>query len=220
MAIVAKSVLEARRAAAREAAAAAQDNPGSSRQEASPTCGQHAAAQELDSHTIGTELPPEQKPAKRRGHATKDDRGKWQPTSDYPHGFARTPEHSRFKRGCKGGPGRPKGSVSHDALMAKHLNQKREVSLNGRRRQVANRELVIMSTVKSAIEGKDKQARAHVLAHDQRLHPSKEGGEDALGAPALSASDMLSLAEYEAELRERIRAEIRAELEAEKGRAR
>jgi hypothetical protein len=77
-----------------------------------------------------------------------------------------------------------------------------------------------MTTVKAALEGKDKHARAFVLAQDQRLHPSKESSGDGLSAPALSASDLLSVAEYEAELRERLREELRAEFEADKGEGR
>lgn len=75
-----------------------------------------------------------------------------------------------------------------------------------------------MITVKSALEGKDKHARAYVLAQDQRLHPSQESGDDAASAPALSASDLLSLAEYEAELREQLREEVKGRAPGRTGR--
>ena len=119
VAIVARSVLNARRAAA-EAAEAAKQEQLSVR--ASPPV--VALASPSPHRSLPTDEQADAQVApRRRGHATKDENGKWQPTAPYPNGFARTPADTRFKPGGKGGPGRPKGSVSHDALMQKHLKQ-------------------------------------------------------------------------------------------------
>ena len=214
MPIVAKSEL-ARRAAARAAAITKNASAASPARESAPQAMPSVASAEHVSPNA--EASAASTRATRRGHAVKDENGKWQPTGDYGHGFARPPEHSRFEPGGKGGPGRPKGSVSHDKLLAKHLSQKREVSLNGQRQRLAARELVIMTTVKAALEGKDKHARAYVLAQNERLFRSPENAEDVASASMLSASDALSIAEFEEELRERLRAELRAERDAEEG---
>lgn len=154
---------------------------------------------------------------KRRGHATKDENGKYLPTADYPEGFARPPEHSRFKPGGKPGPGRPKGSVSQEKILAKHLNQKREVTLDGKRQKLPTREILLMATVKAALEGKDKRARDYILAQGERLFAEKDNAVSALTAPALSASDQLSLAEFEAEMRAQILEELRGRSGAAEG---
>lgn len=148
---------------------------------------------------------------KQRGHAVRDEDGKYQPTADYPSGFARPPEHSRFKPGGKGGPGRPKGAVSHDKLLAKHLQEKREVTIGGKRQRITNRELLIISTLKSALEGKDKHARAYALAQTERLFRDQESAADSISGSVLSEGDALSIAEFEAELREQVRAELMAD---------
>ncbi len=218
MAIIAKSVLDARRAAAAVAAAREQQqqrDPETSTMPAAVVMSAPSPSLSLTQAPDPT-APDRSPPQQRRGHATKDDAGKWQPTSDYLSGFAKPPVEHQFKPGGKGGPGRPKGSVSHDALMQKHLKQKREVSVGGRRQKLSTRELLVMSTVKAALEGKDKHARTYALASSERLYPSREGNDHAAATPAISASDALSLAEYEQEMREQIRAELREELRRER----
>lgn len=213
MPIVAKHIIEARRAAAAEAAAAAVAV-------AAPEPVSNGLSGENGSAMRSGEEPSTPPGPKRRGHAVRNERGKYQPTSDYPEGFARPPERHQFKPGCAPGPGRPRGSVSHDTLIAKHLNEKREISIRGERKKLATRELVVMSTVKSALEGKDKHARAYILAQHERLFPARESSADAANPATLSASDELSLAEYEQELRERLRDELMAELRGQTGEAR
>jgi hypothetical protein len=219
MPIVAKSEL-ARRTIARAADAAKNVSSVSPAGKPASRATPSVAHADAERASPDADAPAASTRTKRRGHAVKDEDGKWQPTGDYGHGFARTPEHSRFKPGGKGGPGRPKGSVSHDKLLAKHLSQKREVSLNGRRQQLTARELLIMTTVKAALEGKDKHARAYVLAQNERLFRSQENAEDLASASSLSSSDALSLAEFEEELRERLRAELKGERDAGEGEGR
>ena len=169
--------------------------------------------------TPGTEEPPRnevgERPKRRRGHAKKGADGKWQPTAGYPNGFARTSEENRFKPGCKPGPGRPKGSLSHDTMMKQALEKKRPIRIDGKERNVSTRELIILTTVKDAVEGKDRNARKHALAEMQRLYPADNTPHST--AAELNASDALSLAEFEAELRRQVREEILRELDGSDG---
>lgn len=180
-----------------------------------------AAAAKVDQHTAtpppissspedgeasrSSELPPD-RPAKRRGHAVKDENGKWLPTGSGP-GWCNPPVGSQFKKGGKGGPGRPKGSISHDRLMRKHLAQKRTVRVDGKETKIAAHELVVMTTVKAAAEGKDRDARKFVLAESARLFGEDKNAFD-LPVSELNASDALSLAELRREIREDVLREL------------
>lgn len=203
MPIVATSVLEARRAAAaaREAemAAAASPPPPPPSVVAATSTGETGS-----------------KP-KRRGHAVKDENGKWLPTSDAP-GWCNPPVKNQFQKDGPGGPGRPKGSVSQDTLWKRALDQKRPVRIDGKKRKLNARELVVLSTVKDAVEGKCREARKRVLSESARIYgEDKSGSADAPGE--LNASDALSLAELEAELRREIREELLRELRDREGEA-
>ncbi|WP_445192403.1 DUF5681 domain-containing protein [Sphingomonas sp. Tas61C01] len=112
--------------------------------------------------------PSSMQPAKRRGHALKSDDGKWLPTGPGP-GWCNPPLESRFQKGGRGEPGRPKGSVSHDRVMKKLLVQKRTVRVDGKETKIAAHELIVMTTVKAAAEGKDRDARKYVLSEAARL---------------------------------------------------
>lgn len=214
MAIVAKSIMDARRAAA--AAAAAADNTRSKRANAKPASDDISVAD--GGERVATQHSPSR--LRKRGHAVKSENGKYEPTADYEVGFARPPEHSRFKRGGKPGPGRPKGSTTHDAMLKKQLSQKREVSIGGRRQSIAASELVLISTMKAALEGKDKQARAYILAQSERLYPSSDASESRTTPVALSESDELTIEEFKAELRQQLLEELRAERGFDAGEAR
>jgi hypothetical protein len=144
--------------------------------------------------------------ARPRSRAIKDETGKWQATGDYEVGFGRPPKATQFNG--KPGPGRPKGTVSFDKLLRKHLTQKRNVRINGGERQVTNAELIIMTLVKDAVEGKDRGARKFALAEMARTLVPAEAGTRPLDQQHLNESDALSLAEFEQDLRERLLREL------------
>lgn len=141
----------------------------------------------------------------RRGKARKDENGKWQPTGDYEVGFGRPPVATRFAG--KPGPGRPKGSVSYDTLMAKHLGQRSKVRINGHQKVVSHAELIVMSTVKDAIEGKRRDARKQVLTEMARLMTPtlRDAG---ISPKDLNDADRLTLEEFHRDVRAQILAEI------------
>lgn len=201
MPFVATSVLEARRAAAARRATV----------DTSPSPSANLAPRE---QFLPAAASTEAK-SRRRGHAVKDANGKWLPTGDGV-GWCNPPEATRFEKGGKGGPGRPKGSVSHDTMLKKHLSQKRSVRVDGKEKKIAIRELVLMTTVKAAAEGKDRDARKYILQELARIYAA--GHESGASAPAeLTAADVLSLAEYEADLRRQGREELMRELSAGNG---
>lgn len=159
--------------------------------------------------TTAPPAPILEPPLKRmRGHAIKNEEGKFMPTGEGP-GFANPPKEHQFRKGGSGGPGRPRGSVSYDTLVRKHLTTKRRVRIEGVDRQVSTAELILMTTIKDAAEGKGRDARKYILAEIARAFPTQEDRQS-IGPRELNASDALSLAEYEAELRRQLLAEILA----------
>ena len=137
--------------------------------------------------------------------AVKDENGKWQPTGDYEVGFGRPPVASRFSG--KPGPGRPKGLVSYDGLVTKHLGKKRRVRIEGREKSITQAELIVMKTVNDAVEGKNRDARKQVFIDMARVMPAET--REALRSPQdYNEADRLTLEEFHRE----VRAEILAEL--------
>lgn len=121
--------------------------------------------------------PPEKdvKPRRRRGHARKDERGKWKPTGDYETGFCRPPLHGRFDG--KRGPGRPKGSRSQDSYWKEELNSVRTVSENGAPKKYRQRELILKLIMKGALEHKRPKDLAAVDEIARRLFPDASASE-------------------------------------------
>jgi hypothetical protein len=197
MPIVAKRIIEARAAAA--AAAAAQVD----QQNATPP--PNAANLEDGKTSQSSALPPNGR-AKRRGHAVKDENGNWLPTGPGP-GWCNPPVHSQYKKGGKGGPGRPKGSVNHDRVMRKHLAQRRNVRVGGKEMKIPAHELIVMAMVKAAAEGKDRDARKYALSEALRLSVDDRNAA-AQSASELNASDTLSLAELRREIRDDVLREL------------
>ena len=201
MPIVAKHVIDARRAAA--ALREAKDT-----RPPSTTSTSSVPVRQADPSDPVTPLKSAA-PKQRRGHATKDVNGKSQPTGDYSVGWCRPPEQTQFRKGCKPGPGRPKGSLSHDTLLKRQLDQKQLVRINGREKNLSLRELIVTRAVMAAVEGKDRDARKYVLAESARLYATLDNTAD-VGADGrdLNASDALTMQEFMDDLREQVRAEL------------
>ena len=124
--------------------------------------------------------PP--RPKQRRGHARKDEQGKWQPTGDYQVGFGRPPVTTRFNG--KPGPGRPKGSRSQESYMREELEQVRTIRIDGVPKKLKHRQLVAKLMVANALEKKTDKALATAHEHATRLFPempTSEPGRSPLG---------------------------------------
>ena len=74
--------------------------------------------------------------------------------SDYPVGYRKPPQHTRFKEGESGNPsGRPKGSKNLTTLLEKELKQRVVVTENGRRRSITKQEAMVKHLVNKAVSG-------------------------------------------------------------------
>lgn len=86
-------------------------------------------------------------------------------------GYKNPPVDKQFKKGNKGGPGRPKGSKSHDTLLRAELNAKQTVRSGGRERQVSKRELAATLLINTALEKRDHRMLTALNAEARRLYP-------------------------------------------------
>jgi len=138
-----------------------------------------------------------------------------EPTADYAVGYGKPPRHSGFQKGRSGNPkGRPKGSKNFATLLTEALDEKVQVTEDGRRRRIAKRELVIKQLV-------NKSAAADLRAIKQ-LTDIVQGIEWRTGAAHPPPSPQAFTAADEeviAELRKRMERDIRAKIAAEQTQA-
>ena len=138
-----------------------------------------------------------------------------EPTADYAVGYGKPPRHSGFQKGRSGNPkGRPKGSKNFATLLTEALDEKVQVTEDGKRRRIAKRELVIKQLV-------NKSAAADLRAIKQ-LTDIVQGIEGRTGAAHPPPSPQAFTAADEeviAELRKRIERDIRAKIAAEQTQA-
>lgn len=77
--------------------------------------------------------------------------------SNYEVGFGRPPQHSRFKTGQSGNPkGRPRGSRNMKTMLRDQLDQKIQVTENGRTKTMSKREVSVRQLVDKAVKGDHK----------------------------------------------------------------
>ncbi len=87
--------------------------------------------------------------------------------SEYEVGYAKPPEHTRFKKGQSGNPaGRPKGSLSVGVALNKALNEKITVTENGRVKQMSKLDALVKGLINRAVKGDAKACQQMLsLAH-------------------------------------------------------
>jgi hypothetical protein len=138
-----------------------------------------------------------------------------EPTADYAVGYGKPPRHRGFQKGRSGNPkGRPKGSKNFATLLTEALDEKVQVTEDGRRRRIAKRELVIKQLV-------NKSAAADLRAIKQLtdIVQGIEGRTGAAHAPPSPQAFTAADEEVIAELRKRIERDIRAKIAAEQTQA-
>jgi hypothetical protein len=76
---------------------------------------------------------------------------------DYPVGYGKPPEHSRFQKGVSGNSrGRPRGAKNLMILVVEALDQQVTVTENGRRRKISKREAIVAQLVNRSIKADHK----------------------------------------------------------------
>jgi len=87
---------------------------------------------------------------------------------EYPVGYGRPPQHTRFQPGRSGNPkGRPKGSKNLNTLFAEELAQTITVTENGKRKKISKRRALAKQLVNKALSN-DPKAAALVLDQIRR----------------------------------------------------
>jgi hypothetical protein len=88
---------------------------------------------------------------------------------DYPVGYGKPPEHTRFKKGHTGNPqGRPRRAKNLATLLGAALDGKVTVTEHGRRRRITKREAMIAQLVNRSAQA-DLKAMAIVLGMMQEI---------------------------------------------------
>jgi len=134
-----------------------------------------------------------------------------EPTGDYAVGYGKPPRHTGFQKGQSGNPkGRPKGSKNLATLLAEALDEKVQITEDGKRRRVTKRELVIKQLVNKSAAA-DLRAIKQLTDIVQGVERRSEAASASPPPQAFTAADE----EVIAELRKRIERDIRAKIAAE-----
>ena len=134
-----------------------------------------------------------------------------EPAGDYAVGYGKPPRHPRFQKGRSGNPkGRPKGSKNFATLLTEALDEKVQVTEDGKRRRVTKRELVIKQLVNKSASA-DLRAIKQLTDIVQGVERRSEAASAPPPRPAFTAADE----EVIAELKKRIERDIRAKIAAE-----
>lgn len=98
---------------------------------------------------------------------------------NYPIGFGKPPRHAQFQKGRSGNPrGRPKGSKNFATLLGETLDERVNVTENGRRCSISKLEAAVKQLVNRAASGDPKQMQ-QLFALTQWV----EGRAEALAPP-------------------------------------
>lgn len=83
---------------------------------------------------------------------------------DYPVGYGKPPEHTRFKPGRSGNPnGRPKKTRDLDKLFEREFERTLRITENGELKTLTMREAFVKSVMQAALKG-DRDARRMVFS--------------------------------------------------------
>src|SRR5258707_11125907 len=79
---------------------------------------------------------------------------------EYPVGYGKPPQHSRFKKGQSGNPkGRPKASESFARLARRTLNERIVIKENGERRTITKLQAALKQLINKAASGDARAIR-------------------------------------------------------------
>ena len=133
---------------------------------------------------------------KARQKRLKGGKPKRQPTGDYLTGNCRPPVSGQFKPGNPGGPGRPPKSRNQDTIIREQLEEKRPLTIDGKIKNLSQREILPMMLMKAAMGG-ELRAIKILLDEAARLFPeppaTAASGNSAAEDEAIVAAFMASL---------------------------
>ncbi|MFN4092190.1 MAG: DUF5681 domain-containing protein [Brevundimonas sp.] len=107
------------------------------------------------------------------------------PNSPYEVGYCRPPSQTQFKSGQSGNPkGRPPGSRNMHTILREELEQKVQVTENGRPKMMTKRRVAVRQQVDKAVKGDPKAFSVLVKLDVQPIGPA--GGAGVEGGPGPS----------------------------------
>lgn len=109
-----------------------------------------------------------------------DGRPKKQPTGNYPNGYARTPEHTKFQPGDQGPrKGRKNGSLNLRTVWNRKMAEKLQGEVDGLPKRMTRREAHILDVCDKAFKAKHARSSAIPIELDIKIN----GIEEAPPAP-------------------------------------
>jgi hypothetical protein len=109
----------------------------------------------------------------------KDEKPKRKPVGDYAVGYAKPPEHTRFKPGTSGNPkGTRKPRLTIDELVDAELNSLTSVKLGGEVIKLSKRVALVKRIVSDALQG-DRHAQTLALRLSAQAQARREDGSEA-----------------------------------------
>lgn len=115
------------------------------------------------------------------------------PTSPATVGYCRPPSHSQFKSGQSGNPrGRPRGSRNLQTILREELDQKVQVTDNGRPKMMTKRRIAVRQQIDKAVKGCPKAFTVLV-----KLDIDPGGSTSGPGIPDAAPCSEIPLAAYD-----------------------
>jgi hypothetical protein len=102
--------------------------------------------------------------------------------SDYPVGYGKPPQKTRFEKGKSGNPsGRVKGSENVSKLLLQALSEPVTVNENGERKRITKGEAMIKQLVNKGASGDARSIQLLLAEMRSRLESSHDHSEEAKG---------------------------------------
>jgi len=118
---------------------------------------------------------------------------------DYEIGYAKPPEHTRFKKGVSGNPsGRPKRTAGFDEELIREFNSPLTINENGKRRQIPKVRGIVKQMTNKALAGDIRAARVVLPLYQQAQNRAAQSAvEDAKELERLNNPKELTREELE-----------------------
>jgi hypothetical protein len=114
---------------------------------------------------------------------------------NYPVGFGKPPQHTRFKKGKSGNPeGRPRGSKDFSTLINNELEERVSAKENGRTKRITKRKVVAKQLVNSGASGHLGATKLLLTYMERPEEPSRQAiAQTQTPRAGLTDDEMLAL---------------------------